>query len=177
MADERGDGGDDHVLHTHYDGVTNDLLTAGLGRSGLGGATAPGFVDPLHPTAEELRRSAIFNNYRALVDPTPGGGYGTLYGPNVAADGTVTSSEGLIAGDEYLAFAKGDGHSNVTMMVQVPTVSTRRIAASSRRPRPVRAASTAPSRQLVNGASSTAVRSPIRTRGRGPGRMISRTTP
>jgi hydroxybutyrate-dimer hydrolase len=112
---------DDDVLHTHYDGMTNDLLTAGLGRSGLGSATAPGFVDPLHPTAEELRRSAIYNNYRALVDPTPGGGYGTLYGPNVAADGTVTASEGLIAGDEYLAFEKGDGgRPNVTMMVQVP---------------------------------------------------------
>ena len=65
--------------------------------------------------------SAIYNNYRALVDPTPGGGYGTLYGPNVAADGTVTASEGLIAGDEYLAFEKGDdGRRNVTMMVQVP---------------------------------------------------------
>ncbi|MBV8093325.1 MAG: hypothetical protein JO110_08830, partial [Acetobacteraceae bacterium] len=26
---------------THYDGVTNDLLTAGLGKSGLGLATPP----------------------------------------------------------------------------------------------------------------------------------------
>jgi hypothetical protein len=31
VADE-GEG----VLHTHYDGVTNDLLTAGLGKTGLG---------------------------------------------------------------------------------------------------------------------------------------------
>src|ERR1700730_9351833 len=112
---------DEDVLHTHYDGITNDLLTAGLGRTGLGGATAPGFVDPLHPTAEELRRLAIYNNYRALVDPTPGGGYGSLYGPNVTANGTVTGGEGLIAGDEYLAFEKDDdGRANVTMMVQVP---------------------------------------------------------
>jgi len=109
------------VLHTHYDGVTNDLLTAGLGKSGLGSPVAPGFADPLHPTAVELRRLAIYNNYRALVDPTPGGGYGTLYGPNVTANGTVTSGEGLIAGDEYLVFEKaGDGRANVTMMVQVP---------------------------------------------------------
>src|SRR5262249_53798032 len=109
------------VLHTHYDGVTNDLLTAGLGKSGLGSPVAPGFADPLHPTAEELRRLAIYNNYRALVDPTLGGGYGTLYGPNVTANGTVTSGEGLIAGDEYLVFEKaGDGRANVTMMVQVP---------------------------------------------------------
>ena len=112
------DGG---IIHTHYDGVTNDLLTAGLGKTGLGSAAAPGFADPLHPTAEELRRLAIYSNYRALVDPTPGGGYGTLYGPNVTANGTVTTSQGLIAGDEYLAFEKDDdGRSNVTMMVQVP---------------------------------------------------------
>src|SRR5262245_40728686 len=95
---------DSGVLHTHYDGITNDLLTAGLGKSGLGSAIPPGFADPLNPTAEELRRLAIYNNYRALVDPTAGGGYGLLYGPNVRADGTVTTSEGLIAGDEYLAF-------------------------------------------------------------------------
>ena len=109
------------VLHTHYDGVTNDLLTAGLGRTGLGSATPPPIADQLHPTAEELRRLAIYNNYRALIDPTTGGGYGTLYGPNVAADGTVTSGEGLIAGDEYISFEEqGDGHTRVTMMVQVP---------------------------------------------------------
>jgi hydroxybutyrate-dimer hydrolase len=122
MANQTAAADDDHnVVHTHYDGVTNDLLTAGLGKTGLGSAVPPGFVDPLHPTAEELRRLAIYNNYRALIDPTPGGGYGTLYGPNVAPDGTVTASEGLIAGDEYLAFEKGDdGRRNVTMMVQVP---------------------------------------------------------
>ena len=32
-----------------YDGVTNDLLTAGLGKSGLAGA-APPVADPLNPT-------------------------------------------------------------------------------------------------------------------------------
>src|ERR1700680_61085 len=88
---------DEDLLHTHYDGVTNDLLTAGLGRTGLGLATPPGFADPLHPTAEELRRLAIYNNYRALVDPTPGGGGGTLYGPNVKADGNVPTNERLVA--------------------------------------------------------------------------------
>jgi hydroxybutyrate-dimer hydrolase len=111
---------DEGVLRTHYDGVTNDLLTAGLGKTGLGSPIPPGFVDPLHPTAEELRRSAIYNNYRALIDPTPGGGYGTLYGPNVTADGTVTASEGRIAGDEYISYEKAGGRKNVTMMVQIP---------------------------------------------------------
>ena len=113
--------GDEGIIHTHYDGVTNDLLTAGLGKSGLGSPTPPTFADPLNPTAEELRRSAIYNNYRALIDPTPGGGFGTLYGPNVTANGTVTTGEGLIAGDEYITFEKGEGeNSRVTMMVQVP---------------------------------------------------------
>jgi hydroxybutyrate-dimer hydrolase len=109
------------VLHAHYDGVTNDLLTAGLGKTGLGSAVPPPVADPLNPNAEELRRLAIYNNYRALVDPTPGGGYGTLYGPNVTANGTETTSEGLIAGDEYITFEKGGGRRrNVTMMVQIP---------------------------------------------------------
>ncbi|HKF99224.1 MAG TPA: 3-hydroxybutyrate oligomer hydrolase family protein, partial [Xanthobacteraceae bacterium] len=112
---------DDRVIHTRYDGVTNDLLTAGLGKSGLGSAVPPGFVDPLHPTAEELRRLAIYNNYRALIDPTPGGGYGTLYGPNVTAKGKVTTSEGRIAGDEYISFETDDDDGrSVTMVVQVP---------------------------------------------------------
>jgi len=110
---------DDRVIHTRYDGVTNDLLTAGLGKTGLGSPVPPPVSNP--PTAEELRRLAIYNNYRALIDPTPGGGYGTLYGPNVAADGTVTPGEGRIAGDEYITFEKqGDGRTRVTMMVQVP---------------------------------------------------------
>jgi hydroxybutyrate-dimer hydrolase len=113
-------GANDDVIHTRYDGVSNDLLTAGLGKTGLGSPVPPGFVDPLKPTAEELRRLAIHSNYRALIDPTPGGGYGSLYGPNVTASGEVTTSEGLIAGDEYIAFEKDDHGRNVTMMVQVP---------------------------------------------------------
>lgn len=109
------------VFRTRYDGVSNDLLTAGLGKSGLqAGAAAPGFADPLNPTAEELRRRAIFVNYQALIDVTPAGGYGTFYGPNVAADGTVTAGEGRIAGEEVLAYAQQPDGSHVTLMVQVP---------------------------------------------------------
>jgi hydroxybutyrate-dimer hydrolase len=121
IAVSQAQADDDRVIHTRYDGVTNDLLTAGLGKTGLGSAVPPGFADPLNPTAEELRRLAIYSNYRALIDPTPGGGYGTLYGPNVKADGTVTPGEGLIAGDEYIAYERGGhGRHNVTMVVQVP---------------------------------------------------------
>ncbi|HEY2928879.1 3-hydroxybutyrate oligomer hydrolase family protein [Piscinibacter sp.] len=102
------------------DGTSDDLLTAGLGKTGLAGA-APGYTDPLHPTAAELRRAAIYNNYRALVDMTAAGGYGTLFGPNVDATGQVTAGEGKIAGTEYIAFSDdGSGLQNVTLMVQVP---------------------------------------------------------
>ncbi|MEP1582742.1 MAG: 3-hydroxybutyrate oligomer hydrolase family protein, partial [Marinobacter sp.] len=85
------------VHSTQYDGVTDDLLTGGLGASGLASATAPAFDDPLNPTPEELRTLAIYNNYRALVDTVPGGGYGEFFGPQVDSSG-----EGLIAGNEYL---------------------------------------------------------------------------
>ena len=109
------------IIHNSYDGTSNDLLTAGLGKTGLGSPVPPGFVNALAPTAEELRRLAIWNNYRALVDPTPGGGYGTLYGPNIDANGNDTLGEGKIAGDEYIAFEPDHGRDkNVTMMVQVP---------------------------------------------------------
>ena len=139
----------------------------------------PGFVDALNPTAEELRRLAIYNNYRALIDPTPGGGYGTLYGPNVTADGTVTAGEGKIAGDEYIAYEKGGGgRRNVTMMVQIPdTFDSVATPASSPRPRPVRAASTARSRPPASGASSAAAPLPTPTRAPAPARTICRPTP
>ena len=70
-----------------YDGSADDLLTAGLGKTGLGGA-APAVADPAKPTPAELRKLAIYNNYRAILDISAAGGYGTLYGPNVDAKGS-----------------------------------------------------------------------------------------
>jgi hydroxybutyrate-dimer hydrolase len=103
-----------------YDGVTDDLLTAGLGKSGLPGA-APGFVDPLNPTTAELRRRVIYTSYRAIVDVTAAGGYGSLYGPNIDISGNNTLGEGKIAGKEYLAYADdGSGRKNVGLLVQIP---------------------------------------------------------
>lgn len=105
----------------NYDGTSDDLLTAGLGKTGLAAALPPAYADPLNPTAAELRRTAIHTNYRAMLDMTAAGGYGTLYGPNVDAQGNVTAGEGKVAGGEYLAFADdGTGRKNVTLMVQVP---------------------------------------------------------
>lgn len=108
------------ILQRTYDGTTDDLLTAGLGKTGLAGA-APALVDPANPTEAELRRLAIYNNYRALVDITANGGYGKLYGPNVDATGVAGAGEGKIAGEEYLAYADdGTGRLNVALMIQVP---------------------------------------------------------
>jgi hydroxybutyrate-dimer hydrolase len=108
------------IRATEYDGVNDDLLTAGLGAAGLAGA-APGYADPLAPTAAELRKNAIYNNYRALVDMTSGGGYGRFYGPNVGLDEVPTGGDGKVAGLEAIAFSdNGSARRNVTLMVQVP---------------------------------------------------------
>lgn len=107
------------IKTTHYDGSTDDLLTAGLGKSGLASATAP--TTSATPTAAELRRLAIYTSYRAIVDTTTAGGYGVFYGPNVDANGVAGSGEGRIAGTEAIAFSDdGSGTRNVTLMVQIP---------------------------------------------------------
>jgi len=107
------------VTKTSYDGASDDLLTAGLGKTGLGTGACPSNATP---AAADLRRIAICNNYRALVDVSANGGYGTLYGPNIDTAGNPTLGEGKVAGNEYLAyFDDGTGKKNVTLMVQVPT--------------------------------------------------------
>lgn len=119
------------VYKNVYDGQSDDLLTAGLGASGLAKPAAPAPADPKAPTAAELRRMAIHGNYRAIVPTAPGTGYGVLFGPQVGVDGKVVTvkgadgkdvpAEGKIAGEEYLTYAdNGTGKQNVTLMVQVP---------------------------------------------------------
>lgn len=101
--------------------ATQDLLTGGIGKTGLGAAAAPAYADPANPTAAELRRNALFSNYRGILDFTAGGGYGTLYGPNITADGQVTTGEGLIPGREYVAVLDdGSGRKQTVIAVQVP---------------------------------------------------------
>jgi hydroxybutyrate-dimer hydrolase len=112
------------VTRTFYDGISDDLLTAGLGKTGLAGA-APVVANPVVPTAAELRKLAIFNNYRAIVDVATNGGYGSLYGPNIDVNGNSTLGEGKVIGNEYLAYADdGSGKQNVTMLVQIPASFT-----------------------------------------------------
>jgi hydroxybutyrate-dimer hydrolase len=110
------------VARTIYDGTDgNDLLTGGLGKTGLASATAPAFANAAAPTAAELRTRAIYVNYRALVDMTAGGGYGVLWGPNVDVNGNDTLGEGKVLGEEWIAYDDdGTGKVNVTLMVQMP---------------------------------------------------------
>ncbi|MCB1955429.1 MAG: D-(-)-3-hydroxybutyrate oligomer hydrolase [Rhodocyclaceae bacterium] len=109
----------DVIVSEHRSG--DDLLTAGLGASGLAVATTPALANPAAPTPTELRRLAIHANYRALIDTTANGGYRRLYGPNLDVDGHDTLGEGLVPGTEFLAFARNlDGVRNVTLLVQLP---------------------------------------------------------
>lgn len=101
--------------------ATQDLLTGGLGRTGLGSGTVPAYADPANPTAAELRRNALHANYRAILDPSANGGYGRLYGPNIDLSGADTLGEGLIPGREYVAtLDDGSGRKNVVIAVQIP---------------------------------------------------------
>ena len=104
----------------------DDLLTAGLGLDGLRNMTPPAFADGEHPTPRELRRRAIWSNWRGIADLAADGGYGTVYGhvPNVP-------------GREFTAFATlGGAQQPHRVLTQVPdTFDQRRrcvlVAASS----------------------------------------------
>lgn len=88
----------------------DDLLTAGLGLDGLRAMAPPAFADAAKPTPAELRRRAIWTNWRGIADLAPGGGYGELYG-SVAA----------VPGREFSAYAKVPGASQPhRMLVQLP---------------------------------------------------------
>lgn len=66
------------VVNTYRNG--DDLLTGGLGEAGLRSALAPVVADPDHPASAELRRRAIWSNWRGIADLAVGGGYGEFYG-------------------------------------------------------------------------------------------------
>jgi hydroxybutyrate-dimer hydrolase len=88
----------------------DDLLSAGLGIAGLRNPVAPAFADPAHPTPVELRRRAIWSNWRGIADLSPAGGFGTLYG-----------STAEVPGREFSAFAKVAGAKQPhRVLVQVP---------------------------------------------------------
>ena len=87
----------------------DDLLSAGLGLTGLAGLPVP-FVNPLDPSAEELRRRSIQSSWKGIADLGPLGGYGRIYGD--VAD---------VPGREYQAFARIPGaHAPHRVLLQVP---------------------------------------------------------
>ncbi len=96
--------------HTSEHRGGDDLLSAGLGIDGLRAMVPPAFADAEHPTAVELRRRAIWSNWRGIADLTPAGGYGVLYG-----------STSHVPGREFSAFARVPGaHQPHRVLVQVP---------------------------------------------------------
>ncbi|WP_146909249.1 3-hydroxybutyrate oligomer hydrolase family protein [Arenimonas daejeonensis] len=100
----------DAGIHLHAHTGDDDLLTAGLGEAGLRSPVPPAFANPDQPTAEELRRRAIWTNWRGIADLAPGGGYGTVYG-----------SLQPVPGREYHAFATLPGrHQPHRLLVQLP---------------------------------------------------------
>src|SRR4026207_1246993 len=107
-------------------GIADDLLSAGLNLAGLVSAVPPAFADPNNPTAAELRRRAIYNQYRAIVDPVPAGGMGLLWGPGSACSPVFAAPvvPGLIPGVEYKAYLRApDRHphvNNIPAAVQIP---------------------------------------------------------
>ena len=94
------------TVHRDHD----DLLTAGLGVAGLQTIVPPAFADVDHPTPAELRRRALWSNWRGIADLAPGGGYGTLYG-----------SLAPVPGREFSALARvPDASQPHRVLVQLP---------------------------------------------------------
>ena len=76
----------------------DDLLTAGLGLDGLRAMTPPGFAEATAPTSAELRRRALWANWRGIADLAPGGGYGNLYGSTQTVPGREFSALATVPG-------------------------------------------------------------------------------
>lgn len=71
----------------HGPATGDDLTSAGLGLEGLASPSPPSCLNPEEPTTGELRRLAIYQNYRALTDTTTSGGFGRYYGPKKLVPG------------------------------------------------------------------------------------------
>lgn len=92
----------------HRDG--DDLLSAGLGLAGLRAMLPPAFADAERPTPAELRRRAMWANWRGIADLAPGGGYAEVYG-----------SVGNVPGREFSALARVPGATQPhRVLLQVP---------------------------------------------------------
>ncbi len=89
---------------------SDDLLSGGLGLEGLRAVAAPALADAEHPTPDELRRRALWSNWRGIADLTPGGGFGDVYG-----------ALPRVPGREFTAYAQLPGASQPhRVMLQLP---------------------------------------------------------
>lgn len=60
--------------------------------------TPPAFADVEAPTPVELRRRALWSNWRGIADLAPGGGFGDVYGALGAVPGREFSGYATVAG-------------------------------------------------------------------------------
>jgi len=87
----------------------DDLISAGLGLDGLR-AAAPAPADPLAPSAAELRRLAIYSQWRGLAALNGAGGVGGLW-----------SEVAISSGREVMAFRLLPGHRQpARVLLQLP---------------------------------------------------------
>lgn len=95
------------MRHEVYDGLSDDLV-------GLAAQPAP-YVDPLAPTARELRRVAMGMRFDVNA------GWGRLFGPTIdAATGRPYPDGGRVAGEEYLAYARAPDGGESAVLLQIP---------------------------------------------------------
>lgn len=78
----------------------SDLLTGGLGLDGLR-SPIPALADPAAPSFDELRRRALWTNWRGLADVSPGGGLGSVYGELAVVPGREFHAEARLPGARH----------------------------------------------------------------------------
>ncbi|EIJ41975.1 3HB-oligomer hydrolase (3HBOH) [Beggiatoa alba B18LD] len=108
------------LITSQYDGLSDDLLTAGVGVGGLRNPPTTG-TDPINPTSSEIRKATLISQYQATHDMRTTSGYGTLYGATATTAFAMPASEdGLVAGKEYLGYLDDTTGKNVSVMLQIP---------------------------------------------------------
>lgn len=99
-----------YLKKVYYDGVSDDLLTAGLSLAELRDQTGPLLREK--PTAAELRKSAYYHQFKALNDVSEAGGFGRLYG--------FDDSTSAVPGTEYWQQRAVADNAFHTIVVQIP---------------------------------------------------------
>ncbi len=112
------------VQWSYHQAPHDDLSSAGLLQQGLSNPIPPIFQDPDNPSPSELRRRAIYENYRALVDTTADGGFGTFYGPVELIPGLEV--QGVLS-DSAISIVQIPEHFNprVPKLLLIPASSSR----------------------------------------------------